>query len=87
MIIWRRLTTTDGRTADCDFYNGPDKIWIFVDKDTGKSDTRSRLLLTEEENGADFPTPEDQFKIEVDCATDPVQYVHYYDAYNLNGKQ
>ena len=47
-----------------------DKIWIFVDKDTGKS-TRSRLLLTEEENGADFPTPEDQFKIEVDCATDP----------------
>ncbi len=62
-------TNNDNKTAEATF-KGPDKIWIFVDKDTGKS-TRSRLLLTEEENGADFPTPEDQFKIEVDCATDP----------------
>ena len=62
-------TNNDNKTAEATF-KGPDKIWIFVDKDTGKS-TRSRLLLTDEENGSEFPTPEDQFKIEVDCATDP----------------
>ena len=62
-------TNADGKTANAK-YNGPDKIWIFIDKDTGRSDT-SRLVLTEEENGADFPVPEDQYKVEVDCNTDP----------------
>ena len=63
-------TNADGNTATAN-YNGPDKIWIFVDQDTGRSDT-SRLVLTEEENGETYPVPEDQFKIEVNCATDPV---------------
>jgi hypothetical protein len=63
-------TNADGRTATAN-YNGPDKIWVFIDRDTGKSDT-SRLVLTEEEDGADFPIPEDQYKVEINCATDPV---------------
>ena len=63
-------TNADGNTANAK-YNGPDKIWIFIDKDTGRSDT-SRLVLTEEENGADFPVPEDQYKVEIDCDADPV---------------
>ena len=63
-------TNTEGKTATAD-YNGPDKIWVFIDRDSGRSDT-SRLVLTDEEDGADFPVPEDQYKVEVDCATDPV---------------
>ena len=38
-------TNNDSKTAEATF-KGPDKIWIFVDKDTGKS-TRSRLLPTD----------------------------------------
>ena len=63
-------TNADGNTATAN-YNGPDKIWIFIDEDTGRSDT-SRLVLTEEENGEQFPVPEGQYKVKVKCATDPV---------------
>lgn len=63
-------TSSEGRTATAT-YNGPDKIWVFIDRDTGRSDT-SRLVLTDEEDGADYPVPEDQYKVEINCATDPV---------------
>jgi len=63
-------TNADGKTATAN-YEGPDKIWVFINRDTGRSDT-SRLVLTEEENGADFPVPEDQFKVEINCDTDPM---------------
>jgi len=62
-------TNNDGNTATAT-YNGPDKIWVFIDKDTSRSDT-ARLVLTEEENGADFPVPEGQYKVMIDCAADP----------------
>jgi len=63
-------TNTEGKTATAD-YNGPDRIWIFIDRESGRSDT-SRLVLTDEEDGADFPVPEDQYKVEIDCDRDPV---------------
>lgn len=63
-------TNEDGNTATAT-YEGPDQIWVFIDRDTGRSDT-SRLVLTEEENGADYPVPHDQYKVRIDCDTDPV---------------
>lgn len=63
-------TNVDGNTATAD-YNGPDKIWVFIDRDTGRSDT-SRLILTDEEDGENYPVPHDQYKVKINCATDPV---------------
>ena len=45
----------------------------------------ARLVPTEEENGADFPIPEDPHKVEINCATDPT--LSYYLTQKLNGTQ
>jgi hypothetical protein len=50
-------------------YKGPDKIWVFVDKETNKY---VGPWLTEAEDGADYPTPEHKLKVFVDCATNPL---------------
>lgn len=51
-------------------YKGPDKLWIFVDKETRK--IKSAFHYTERDNGADVPTPEDQYKVLVDANVDPI---------------
>lgn len=50
-------------------YNGPDKIWVFVNKETLVYEGR---FLTEKEDGADVPTPLHQYKVEIDCASNPL---------------
>ena len=50
-------------------YTGPDKLWIFIDKDTRKID--SRLHYTERDNGNDVPTPDGKIKVLVDAAVNP----------------
>lgn len=51
-------------------YKGPDKLWIFVDKETNK--IPSRFHYTERDNGAEVPTPEDQYKVLVDADQNPL---------------
>ena len=51
-------------------YTGPDKLWIFVDKETRK--IISRFHYTERDNGAEVPTPEDQWKVLVDANQNPL---------------
>lgn len=63
------LTTDLGKTGEWT-YNGPDKIWVFVDKETNK--LSGRHPLTEKEDGEHYPTPLDQIKVMVDCNSDPL---------------
>ena len=51
-------------------YTGPDKLWIFVNKETGK--ITSRFHYTERDNGAEVPTPEEFIKVLVDVEKDPI---------------
>lgn len=51
-------------------YTGPDKIWVFVNKETLK--WQQGRYLTEDNDGADYPTPLDCHKVMIDCATDPL---------------
>lgn len=50
-------------------YNGPDKVWIFVDNDTGKISNVSPPL-TEGEDGDEVPTPVGTTKVEVNADQD-----------------
>lgn len=49
-------------------YDGPDRIWILVDKDTLKYHSWKDDM----EDGEHYPTPIDMIKIEVDCASNPL---------------
>ena len=62
-------TNTLKKTAEWT-YTGPDKLWIFVNKETGK--INSRFHYTERDNGADVPTPEEFIKVLVDAEKDPL---------------
>lgn len=62
-------TNTLGKTAVWT-YRGPDKIWVFVNKETLKP--ASNRWLTEEEDGATYPTPLDEIKVEIDCNENPL---------------
>jgi len=50
-------------------YRGPDKLWIWVNNNTGKP--VSSFHVTERENGQDHPTPEGQTKVLIDPRKDP----------------
>lgn len=63
-------TTSLNRTANAS-YTGPDRIWQFVDNDTGVI-SREQPPLTSEDDGADVPVPEGLRKVEVVAADDPV---------------
>jgi hypothetical protein len=50
-------------------YNGPDKLWIFLDNDTNKIVGH---FLTEDDNGGNVPVPLDRYRIEIDPTVDPI---------------
>lgn len=50
-------------------YNGPDKVWVFVDNETGK--LKSGLHYTERDDGADLPTPVGMTKVCLTAENDP----------------
>ena len=58
-------------------YNGPDKIWIFVNKDTNK--WVNGTYLTEDDDGANVPTPLDKHKVMIDCSVNP-ELCHIFGA-------
>jgi hypothetical protein len=66
------FSTSDaaGNTADAT-YTGPDRIWVFVDADTGALN-RTMPDLTSMEDGADVPTPDGELKVEIVAADDPL---------------
>jgi hypothetical protein len=61
-------TNALGKTGNW-VYNGPDKIWTFVNKEALIYEGR---YLTEKDDGANVPTPEHQYKVEIDCSTNPL---------------
>ena len=62
-------TNTLGKTASWT-YRGPDKIWVFVDKETNKLALNN--YLTKEEDGDVYPTPPEYIKVEIDAEQDPL---------------
>jgi len=58
------------RTASAT-YEGPDKVWIFVDKDTGKI-SRMSPPLTSQEDGDSVPVPQGTVRVEVSAEHDIV---------------
>ena len=50
-------------------YDGHDKIYAFFYKENGKYAGR---FLTPDDNGADYPTPLDQYKFEIDATENPL---------------
>ena len=50
-------------------YQGPDKLYIFVDAETKK--IVSRFHYTDRDNGAEVPTPEGMIKVCVDANIEP----------------
>jgi len=61
---------SEGRTGSAS-YTGPDRIWVFVDDDTGLF-SQIQPPLTTMDDGADVPTPEGMRKVEVVAADDAV---------------
>lgn len=61
-------TNNLGKTGEWT-YNGPDKIWIFIYKETNLI---TCAFKTAEEDGENYPTPLDQYKLMVDCETNPL---------------
>lgn len=51
-------------------YTGPDKLWIFVNNETNK--INSRFHYTERDNGAEVPTDPGMTKVLVDANLDPL---------------
>ena len=51
-------------------YNGPDRIWTFVDMTTRKS--HDSMFFTLEEDGPNIPTPVGCTKLEIDCSVNPL---------------
>lgn len=58
-----------GKTASWT-YDGEDKIWVFVDKETNK--LRNTHYLTSAEDGEAYPTPLDMHKVMIDCEANPL---------------
>lgn len=51
-------------------YNGPDKIWVFVENDS--NNVGGFNFLTLENDGPTYPTPLDHIKVEVNCEENPL---------------
>jgi hypothetical protein len=51
-------------------YQGPDRIWVFLDPETNKLD--STIFYTFEEDGPNIPSPMGCIKMEVDCNANPL---------------
>ncbi|MBO02002.1 MAG: hypothetical protein CMG35_11895 [Candidatus Marinimicrobia bacterium] len=64
---------SDGLTASAT-YNGPDKVYVFVDTDGDNKGKRIRSPgeLTERDEGADVPVPVGTTRVEVTLADDPL---------------
>lgn len=62
-------TNTDGLIGSFT-YNGPNKIWVFINNDSRK--LVSALYYTEKDDGDLIPTPEGQTKVCVTAEYDPV---------------
>lgn len=58
-----------GNTAEWT-YDGEDKIWVFVDKETNK--LHHTNYLTAAEDGETYPTPLHMYKVEIDCNENPL---------------
>jgi hypothetical protein len=50
-------------------YDGHDTIWVFVDNETNKL---TGSFKTPDEDGATYPTPLDQLKVQIDCNVNPL---------------
>jgi hypothetical protein len=50
-------------------YEGPDKMWIFINSETNKM--QSSLVYTEKEDGADIPVGVGSYKVCIDANVDP----------------
>lgn len=62
------LTSAENKTGSYT-YTGPDKLWVYVDNDTGK--LHSGICYTESDDGEDVPTPAGQTKVLLTAENDP----------------
>lgn len=66
-----------GRTASAS-YTGPDRVWVFVDEETGKF-SRISPILTSKEDGADVPTPPGHVKVELVAEDNPAIIASFFE--------
>lgn len=64
-----------GKTAEWT-YIGPDKLWIFIDKE---SNLYTNRCLTDFDHGGEIPVPIDQYRICVDCNLEPLLCTLLYE--------
>jgi hypothetical protein len=76
-------TTTDLNKTGTWTYNGPDKLWVFVDSTTGNPNPG--LVYTEKMDGMAIPTPPGQTKVFIDAANEPLIANMFYDMTALSG--
>jgi hypothetical protein len=58
------------RTATAS-YTGPDRVWVFVDAETGDYDPVDRILTTRDEGGS-VPVPVGKRRVEINAIDDPM---------------
>lgn len=63
-------TDTQGKTLPAT-YTGPDRIWVFVDSESGKRIPGNRFYTTADD-GPDIPTPAGELKVEIVAAENPL---------------
>jgi len=62
--------TSELRKSGTWTYDGPDRIWMFVENDTGNP--YGANFYTLEEDGPDIPTPLGCTKLAIDCSANPL---------------
>jgi hypothetical protein len=73
---WLSQSNDEGKTGTLT-YEGPDKLWVFADKETGIVDLSPEY--TEQTDGDLIPTPDDKIKVFIDAN------VHTLEAYIVLG--
>lgn len=63
-------TFADGKTVSAT-YNGPDRVWVFVDESTGLYD-QFHAVYTTRDDGAEIPTPAGMRKVEIVAEDNPL---------------
>ncbi len=71
------LQTSDNGLTATYTYNGPDKLWVFVDETTGK--ITNGMFYTEFDDGEFVPTPVGMVKVKIDANTNPLMACLFHD--------
>lgn len=76
------LQTSESGLTGTYTYNGPDKLWVFVDETTGK--ISNGMFYTEFDDGEFVPTPVGTVKVKIDANVNPLMACLFHDRTELS---